>query len=132
MRLIGITCASNEADIIEAFVRHHAALLDHLLILEHNTLDGTREILDRLVEEGLPISVEHSSEPRFWQRVYSNRQLRMALEAHAADWVFPLDCDEFLVVPTRDDLEASLARAGAAHARVKWVTYVPTASDDAT
>jgi len=26
----------NEGDIIEAFVRHHVALLDHLVILDHN------------------------------------------------------------------------------------------------
>jgi hypothetical protein len=132
LRLVGITCVGNEADIVEAFVRHNVALLDHLLILEHNTLDGTREILDRLAAEGLPITVEHSSEPKFMQLAFTNRLFRSALETHGADWVFPIDCDEFLLVPTRADLDATLIQAGEAHIRMRWVNYVPSPGDDAT
>ena len=131
-RLIGISCVGNEADIVEAFVRHHATLLDHLVILEHNTLDGTREILDRLVAEGLPISVEHSTERKHLQVAFTNRLLRVALTKQRADWVFPLDCDEFLVVPTRADLDAALMQAGPAHGRIKWINYVPSPADDVT
>jgi Glycosyltransferase WbsX/Glycosyl transferase family 2 len=132
LRLVGITCVGNEADIIEAFVRHTAALLDHLIILEHNTLDRTREILDLLVAEGLPITVEHSAEHRFFQLAFTNRLLRSALETQGADWVFPLDSDEFLAVATRADLDAALLRAGDAHVRLKWINYVPSPGDDAT
>jgi Glycosyltransferase WbsX/Glycosyl transferase family 2 len=131
LKLVGITCAGNEADIVEAFIRHSATLLDHLIILEHNTLDGTREILNQLVAEGLPITVEHSSERRFLQSAFTNQLLRVALETHGADWVFPLDCDEFLVVPTRANLDAALLRAGDAHGRLKWINYVPSQGDDA-
>ena len=131
-RLIGISCVGNEADIVEAFVRHHATLLDHLVILEHNTLDGTREILDRLVAEGLPISVEHSTERKHLQVAFTNRLLRVALTKQRADWVFPLDCDEFLVVPTRADLDAALMQAGPAHGRIKSINYVPSPADDVT
>lgn len=132
LRLVAITCAGNEADIVEAFVRHNAALLDHLIILEHNTLDGTREILERLAAEGLPITVEHSSERQFLQLAFTNRMLRTALEVHGADWVLPLDCDEFLVPPTRTDLDAALLKAGDAHVRMAWITYVPSPWDDMT
>jgi hypothetical protein len=131
LRLIGVICAGNEADIIEACVRHSLTLLDRLLILEHNTLDGTREILDRLVAEGLPISLEHASEPRFMQREFTNRLLRAALEIHGADWVFPLDCDEFLLAASRAALDGALTEAGDAHVRMKWVNYVPTPDDPA-
>jgi hypothetical protein len=132
LKLVGITCAGNEADIVEAFVRHSATLLDHLIILEHNTLDGTREILNQLVAEGLPITVEHSSERRFLQSAFTNKLLRVALATQGADWVFPLDCDEFLVVPTREDLDAALIRIGDAHGRLKWINYVPSQGDDPT
>jgi hypothetical protein len=132
LHLVGITCVGNEADIVEAFVRHNAELLDHLLILEHNTLDGTREILDRLVAEGLPITVEHSSEPKFQHVAFTNRLLRMALATRGADWVFPIDCDEFLVAPTRAALDAALAEVGEAHVRISWINYVPAPGDDAT
>lgn len=130
LRVVGISCVGNEADIVEAFVRHNLAFFDHLLILEHNTLDGTREILARLVAEGLPISVEHSAEPQFRQVLFTNYLLRSALVGQQTDWVFPIDCDEFLLVPTRADLDAALIAAGEAHLRMKWVIYVPSPGDD--
>ncbi len=130
LRLIGITCIGNEADIVEAFVRHNLTLFDHLLILEHNTLDGTREILDHLIAEGLPITVEHSAEPRFLQRQFTNHLCRRAVDEFAADWVFPIDSDEFLLASSRDELDSILGEAGAAHVRLGWVNYVPQPSDD--
>jgi hypothetical protein len=130
LRLVGIACVGNEADVVEAFVRHNLSLLDRLVILEHNTLDGTREILDRLVTEGLPITVEHSSERQFRQVAFTNALLRTALERYRADWVFPLDCDEFLVAPTRADLDHALLAAGDAHVAVRWITYAPSPWDD--
>jgi hypothetical protein len=130
LRLVGITCIGNEADIVEAFVRHHAGLLDHLVILEHNTLDGTRGILAALAAEGLPVTVTHSSERQFDQVRLTNALLRDALATQAPDWVFPLDCDEFLLVPQRAALDAALASVGEAHGRMPWVTYVPSAGDD--
>lgn len=132
LHLVGITCVGNEADIVEAFVRHNAALLDHLFIFEHNTLDGTREILDQLVAEGLPITVEHSTEPKFEHLIFNNHLFRVALATPGTDWVFPLDCDEFLVVPTREDLDAALTEAGEAHVRLKWINYVARPDDDGT
>ena len=130
LNLVGICCVGNDADIIEAFVRHNLDFLDYLIILEHNTFDGTREILNRLVAEGLPIFVEHSSDPQFRQVEFTNRLLKFALESHRADWVFPLDCDEFILAQSRKDLDAALVAAGDAHIRLKWVNYVPTLGDD--
>jgi hypothetical protein len=35
MRLIGITMLRNEADIVEAFVRHNLSVLDALVLIDH-------------------------------------------------------------------------------------------------
>ena len=47
----------NECDIIEAFVRHHAGLVDRIIVVDNGSQDGTSEILAALVEEGLPLAV---------------------------------------------------------------------------
>ena len=58
-RLVATSGVRNERDVIEAFVRHTTALVDHLMILDNGSSDGTREILASLVGEGLPITVKY-------------------------------------------------------------------------
>src|SRR5690349_15127087 len=55
MRLSTITWARNEADIIETFVRHHAALADRMIIIDNAGTDETSRILRSLAAEGLPL-----------------------------------------------------------------------------
>jgi hypothetical protein len=55
--LFGAAMVRNEADIIEAFVRHNVRVLDGLAIVDHGSFDGTSEILAALVAEGLPVSM---------------------------------------------------------------------------
>ena len=47
----------NDGDIVEAFVRHHAMLFDHLVVLDHSSTDNTPTILRALQQEGLPLTV---------------------------------------------------------------------------
>ena len=46
-KFVSVTRTGNENDIIEPFVRHHAALVDRLLIIDDNSSDGTWTILTR-------------------------------------------------------------------------------------
>ena len=131
LRLVAIAMIGNEADIVEAFVRDNLEYLDHMLIAEHNTLDGTRDILAALVEEGLPITVRRIETPAFQQALVTNELLAEALDRFHPDWVIPLDADEFLDAGGRDALEEDLARLEACHGRLQWVQHVPTALDDA-
>jgi Glycosyl transferase family 2 len=128
MRLVGVSMVRNEADIIEAFVRHNGAILDALIVVDHGSVDGTREILSALAEEGLAVAVE--SEPGLAQRQPEvlTRAARAAF-AQRADAVFPLDADEFLKMPDRALLEQILASLpDGLNAALRWQTYVP---DDA-
>jgi len=129
-KLVGIAMVGNEADIVEAFVRENCRYLDRLLIAEHATLDGTRDILEALVAEGLPITVDHLDDPAYAQTAVTNRLLQAALADHGADWVLPLDADEIIDAGSRWALEQALLAAGRQHARLPWVTHVPTAFDD--
>jgi hypothetical protein len=130
MRVVAISCVKNELDIIEAFVRHTLAGVDRLIVLDNGSTDGTRQILGQLQAEGLSLSVVDDTSPGHYQSLRMTALMRdHALEKHHADWILPLDADEFLV---GSDLQSVLA-AGAAPARALgliWKSYVPDSSDD--
>jgi predicted O-methyltransferase YrrM len=132
MRVVTITMVRNEADIVEAFVRYHAAVVDCMVILENGSSDKTPEILARLADEGLPLVLLFDDAPAYQQAEIMTRLLRLALDELAPDVVVPLDADEFLGSTERPVREHLATVAGAdAPAIVEWKTYVPTADDAA-
>ena len=128
MRLFGVSMVRNEADVVEAFVRHNLALLDGLIVVDHGSIDGTSEILAKLQAEGLPLRVTPERDPAYRQSAIITRLAREALAQDAADFVFALDADEFLKLDARATLERALSEVPAgAHAVMHWLTYVPDA-----
>jgi Glycosyl transferase family 2 len=116
----------NEADVVESFVRHNLALLDGLAIVDHGSSDGTSEILDALVAEGLPLDVVRDESAGYLQSETMTRAVRHTFARHGADFVFALDGDEFLKVSRRELLESVLATLPhGLHAAMQWQTYVP-------
>ena len=105
MRSVAITCVKNEIDIVEAFVRHTLALVDHLVVLDNGSHDGTLDVLQALAKEGLPLEIVEDDSPGQYQPQRMTRLMHeYAVARHAADWVFPLDGDEFLAVGDRSAL----------------------------
>jgi hypothetical protein len=64
VRLLGAAHVRNEADIVEAFVRHDLVLLDGIAIVDHASVDATPDILRALKDEGLPIVLARDESPR--------------------------------------------------------------------
>lgn len=95
MRLIAVSMVKNEADIIEPFCRHVAALADFHLIFDHHSTDGTSGILRRLEREGLPLTLFSDSRRDQYQGLRTTALMHRAVRDYAADWVLPLDADEF-------------------------------------
>lgn len=127
MRLIGATIVRDAADVIEAFVRHNLSVLDGLAIVDHGSSDGTTEILAALGAEGLPLLVGRNETASFDHRRLMNRLVRRIFKTSDADWVFPLDSDEFIKVGARSRLEGVLAEVPATgHLVLPWLTYVPS------
>ena len=126
MRLVGAVMIKNEADIIEAFVRHNLEVLDHLLVIDHQSSDATVAILSALRAEGLPVELMRDTAIAFRQGDRIGELARLAFNRYGADHVFALDADEFILAPSRTILETRLAdlRAGA-HASLPWRNYVP-------
>src|SRR5688572_29754160 len=130
MRLVAVSIVKNEADIIEAFVRHTLAWVDHHLVFDHDSTDGTREILQALQAEGLPLTLFRDDAPGHLQQARSNHLTRLAAESYDADWILPLDTDEVLCGPGRTELEQALQQAGPGQpASLPLLDYCATEED---
>jgi hypothetical protein len=115
----------NEADIVEASVRHNLSLLDGLYVAHHRSVDGTGAILAALRREGLPLAIGEDPAAAFVQWRTMTALARAAFR-EGADFVFPLDADEFLRTPSRAVLERTLASIPPdMHAVVDIRTFVP-------
>lgn len=126
MRSISISVVKNEADVIEAMVRHNLQYLDHMSIVDNGSVDGTFEILNALRDEGLPVDVRQSPEPGHLQQHYINAFLRSG-DCDRSAYIFALDADEFITCGL-PDYRAFLASAPRSFL-MRWKTYVPTESD---
>ncbi len=131
LKIAVISMIRNDADIVEAFVRHSLRLLDHLFVIVHCPEDGTGEILQALHAEGLPMTLILDDEPAFLQGERLTCLARQAQAALPSDFIFPLDADEFLVSAERDAIDRALGALppGAPAARLRLCTFVPTADD---
>jgi glycosyl transferase family 2 len=130
MRLFGVAMVRNEADIVEASVRHNLSVLDGLVVIDHGSIDGTSEILASLHSEGLALQVATDRTPGFFQAERITIAAREILACEGADFVFPIDADEFIKIESRRRLEEALADVPHdAHALVRWLTYVPDFMD---
>ena len=129
VRVVGVSSVRNEADVIEAFVRHHVSFLDRLVVVCHFSQDATASILQALVEEGLPLEVVGEPQPIYDQPGFIAREARRAV-AEGADLVVPLDADEFLVAADGGDPRAALeALPSDRVSLVRWRTYVALPDD---
>ncbi len=126
MKLWAVSMVRNEADIIEAFVRHNLPFVDGVAILDHSSTDGTYEILSRLAAEGLTLARLRTDDAAFFQGSRISALARECLQRTDADFVFALDADEFIRASSRDAVERVLAQVPpAAYPVVQWRSYVP-------
>lgn len=128
-RLVSITCVRDEEDIVEAFVRHTATLVDELIVLDNGSTDQTPRILDELKAEGLPLRLLSDDSIGYWQWKRTSNLMNLAVQQCDAGWVLPLDVDEFVIAADPASLRAALSKE-AGPVRVRWITYVPHRSDD--
>lgn len=130
-KLIGLSMIRNESDIIESFIRHNLTLLDELHIIDHGSTDNSREILQLLKEEGLPIHIYYYDELEFTPVPILNHVMQILLEKDdSIDYIFPLDSDEFIYCPSRIRLESLLNfipddRVG----MYTWRGYIPNTTE---
>lgn len=131
MKIITFSVVRNESDILEAFVRHHAAFVHRMVIVDHRSQDNSREILEALRAEGLPLDVRSISDFSYDQaKIYSDI-VREVVQRDAPDWMLPLDADEFLIAPGAQNVQDALGQEGDTGTLIiPWRGYIPLPSDD--
>jgi glycosyltransferase involved in cell wall biosynthesis len=131
MKIISVSVMKNESDVVEPFVRHHLALFDEMIIVDHASHDSSAEIVRKMQAEGLPVELRHNRDVEFQQDAIINELLGYCARDKRADWIFPLDLDEFVACKEGADLRHIVATADReVPLRLPWKTYVPTSEDD--
>jgi hypothetical protein len=106
MRLIMTLLVRDEVDVVDAQIAYHLnAGVDLVLATDHESRDGTTEMLERYERQGCLRLTRVTGEMR--ESVWRTRMARAAAAEHAADWVLNTDADEFWV-PSRGTLKEAL------------------------
>jgi Glycosyl transferase family 2 len=120
----GVTMVKDERDVIRGFVEHTCGEVDHLLIADNLSTDGTSDILTDLARE-LPITIVADNEPGYYQS-FKMTALANQAAAMGATIIVPLDADELWYAPDGRRLADTLTE-------MVWpVTFVPIINHLAT
>ena len=125
-RIIAITMVKNEMDVIESFVRHTLGFADALIVCDHQSTDRTRAILGQLQREGLPITIHTEYRAEYRQSEVMSALLEEAAVQQHADYILPLDVDEFLIPEQPGTCRALIEKLSPDHVYgIHWRRYVP-------
>lgn len=131
MRVVQTLVVRDEADIVDAQIAYHlSAGVDFVIATDHESQDGTTEILESYERAGFLRLMRARGEMR--EADWRTRMARAAATEYGADWVINTDADEFWMPregTLKDVLEAIPDRVG-----VVWALtchFVPRPDDGA-
>lgn len=112
----------NEADIIRLNVLHHLSLgVDRMLIVDNGSTDGTDEVLQQLSAEYAELRWSRDDGSFLPSRVMTS--LARQAFRDGADWVVPIDADEFWYA-RGGDFRGVLQESKAAVLRAQAVNFI--------
>ena len=133
MSVCAVMLVKDEADMIEATIRHLACHVDAILVSDNGSTDGTRSILAKLEGRFDPmIRVLDDPDPAYFQSRKTTELAMRALE-QGHSWVIPCDADEIWTRPGGrriGDYLGSLA-GDVMVVRAALFDHVPTVKDNA-
>jgi hypothetical protein len=108
MKIVMTLLVRDESDVIGLNLDYHlSGGIDEIIVTDNNSVDGTRELLERYAKGGR-VRIIDEPDDTYAQAKWVTRMARMAYTEHSADWVVHCDADEFWW-PTRRDLVACLS-----------------------
>jgi hypothetical protein len=94
MRLVMTLVVRDEADVVDAQIAYHLdAGVDFVIATDHDSRDGTTDILESYAREGLLVRIAERGEMR--DSAWRTRMAQLAALRHGADWIINTDADEF-------------------------------------
>ncbi len=132
-RVAAICMIKDECDIIESFIRINLQSVDHIYIIDHNSNDNTKQILELLAAEGLPITIEHNLEIDHNQARNLGKLLTKIANQNTYQFIVPLDADEFIPAQQKPFGQILSEEILAGHCgQMKWITFVPHSESSTT
>lgn len=112
-RFLAVLCVRNEAAFLLEWLAHHRASgFTDFLVFSNDCQDGTDTMLDRLAEMGLLVHKcnDGPHDSRGIQFTALGRAAELPI-VKRADWILPLDIDEFVNIHTGDRTVQALTSA---------------------
>jgi hypothetical protein len=131
VRLVQTLLVRDEIDVIEAQLAYHLnAGVDFVIAIDHDSRDGTTEVLERYVRDGCLRLIREEGPLR--DGAWRTRMARLAASEYGADWVINTDADEFWM-PRAGTLKDVFASVPDTHGVVFGLTchFVPRPDDEA-
>lgn len=119
----------DEVDIVGAQIAYHLnAGVDFVIVTDHESQDGTSEILESYAHRGV-LRLIHERGP-MTEAAWRTRMARLAATEHGADWIINTDADEFWL-PRRGTLKQTFAAIPERYGIVWGLTrpFVPRPDD---
>ncbi|MGM9692436.1 MAG: glycosyltransferase family 2 protein [Alloprevotella sp.] len=74
---------------------HHALGVDHFIVTDNNSTDGTPDIIRHYRDKGWIVDVIEEHATDYEQKAWVDRMVELARTKHRADWIINADADEF-------------------------------------
>lgn len=95
-KLVMTMVCRDEIDLIEQNIRFHLAMgVDGIIVIDHRSTDGTRELLGELKQQGLLLKVIHKDCEAHLHSAFVLEMIDLAINKYSADWIINADADEF-------------------------------------
>jgi hypothetical protein len=127
--IFGVMTVRNERDILPVNLRYHLASgIDHILVADNGSTDGTAAILEEFAATN---RVHVFARPGPFHQAETTTELAREAFLRGAQWVLPIDADEFWHVPGGRLPDVLDDAAGTGALEVQVVNFVQRREQDA-